>query len=165
MIIDKKGKLFGKINIIDLLLIIVLVAAIGIFGYKYISKDGGNAGGNGSVNGKAKVTFYTEEVSDFVVDGTINIGDPVIDVNTSTVMGTIVDVKIEKSHSYAADAEGKYILSEKPEHSAVTVVIESDGAQMVNGIKIGSNKYYIGHSMTITAGRAKMYLRVSDIEF
>ena len=39
MIIDKKGKLFGKINIIDLLLIIILVAAIGIFGYKYISKD------------------------------------------------------------------------------------------------------------------------------
>ena len=165
MIIDKKGKLFGKINIIDLLLVLVIVAAVGIFGYKYISGNNGAVGGGSGVNGKAKVTFYTEEVSDFVVDGTIEIGAPVIDVNTSTVMGTIVDFKIEESHSYASDAEGKFVLSEKPEHSAVTVVIESDGAQMVNGIKIGSNKYYIGHSMTITAGRAKMYLRISDIEF
>ena len=165
MIIDKKGKLFGKINIIDLLLIVVLVAAVGIFGYKFLFKGGNDAASGAGVNGKAKISFYTEEVSDFVLDGTINIGDPVIDVNTSTVMGTIVDVQIGESHSYAANSEGKFVLSEKPEHSSVTVVIESDGSQMVNGIKIGSNKYYIGHSMTITAGRAKMYLRISDIEF
>ena len=37
--IDKNGKVFGKINIIDLIVIVVLVLAIGVFGYVKISNS------------------------------------------------------------------------------------------------------------------------------
>ena len=36
MIIDKNGKVFGKINIIDLLVLIVLVAAIFVVGSRFL---------------------------------------------------------------------------------------------------------------------------------
>lgn len=44
-IVDEKGKLFGKLNIIDFLVIILLVAALALVGYKLLGNGGGGAGG------------------------------------------------------------------------------------------------------------------------
>lgn len=38
MIIDQKGRLFGKVNIIDFIITLVIVLAIGAMGYKVVSK-------------------------------------------------------------------------------------------------------------------------------
>lgn len=43
-IIDEKGKLFGKLNIIDLIAIILIVAVACLLGYKLMSNSGGFAG-------------------------------------------------------------------------------------------------------------------------
>ena len=43
-VIDKKGKLFGKLNIIDLLAILLIVAVLALIGYKLTSNSGGLAG-------------------------------------------------------------------------------------------------------------------------
>lgn len=40
-VIDKKGKLFGKLNIIDLLAILLIVAVLALIGYKLTSNSGG----------------------------------------------------------------------------------------------------------------------------
>lgn len=44
-IIDRKGKLFGKLNIIDLIAIILIVAVIALVGYKLVSAGGGSGTG------------------------------------------------------------------------------------------------------------------------
>ncbi|MFR6380261.1 MAG: DUF4330 family protein [Evtepia sp.] len=36
--IDKKGKLFGKLNIIDLLAILLIVAVLALIGYKLVQQ-------------------------------------------------------------------------------------------------------------------------------
>ena len=33
-VVDEKGKIFGKLNIIDLLVILLLIAAVALVGYK-----------------------------------------------------------------------------------------------------------------------------------
>ena len=44
-IIDRKGKLFGKLNIIDLIAIVLIVAVIALVGYKLVSSGGGSSTG------------------------------------------------------------------------------------------------------------------------
>ena len=37
--IDKNGKIGGKVSIIDLLIVIILVAALAFVGYRFLTKD------------------------------------------------------------------------------------------------------------------------------
>ena len=161
MIIDKKGKLFGKINVIDLLIIAVLILAAAIFGYKYLS------GGETvvSTSKPATITFYAEEVSDFVLDGTIKEGDMIYDVQEKSNIGTVKSVAYGDSVSYLSNSEGEWVKGSKPDYKSVTITCEAYGTEFPHGIVIADNNYYIGHSLTIAAGKAKIYLRVSNIEF
>lgn len=161
MIIDKKGKLFGKINVIDLIIVVVLIAAAGIFGYKYLS-------GNQMVASSevpATITFYAEEVSDFVLDGTIKEGDVVYDVQEKSNIGTVKSVTYGESVSYIETSDGRWVKTTKPDYQSVTITCEAYGTEFPNGIIIADNNYYIGHTFTIAAGKAKIHLRVFDIEF
>ena len=54
--IDKNGKLFGKINIIDLLIILVIVAAAAFFAVRYLG--GGGEDSVGSTKTTAEISFY-----------------------------------------------------------------------------------------------------------
>ncbi len=160
MIIDKNGKLFGKINIIDLIIVIALIAVVALAAYSFA--------GSGEVevsSGKAVIKFYAEEVTDFVLDGTINIGDPIIEVGTKNNMGTVTNVEIGDAVSYGEDSEGKWVQSSLPGHKSVLITAEVEGNEVPNGIEIKKAEYYIGHTMTIVAGKAKLYLRIYDLEF
>ena len=51
--IDEKGRLFGKLNIVDLLVILVVLVAVVVLGVKFLGKDGG-----GGINpGKTPVSY------------------------------------------------------------------------------------------------------------
>ncbi len=160
MLIDKKGKVFGKINIIDLLLIIAIVAAVGLAGYKFLLKSE-----DISSDKNAVIKFYAEEVSDFVLDDTIHEGDVCSDVQTRAILGTVASVDINDSVCYAANSDGQWVKSSKPDFKSVMITAETKGTKFDHGIIIDSNKYYIGHSFTLAAGGAKIWLRVYDIEF
>lgn len=168
MIIDKKGKLFGKINIIDLLIVIVLVAAVLLVGYKTVAPGlgiGDSAEGVNGQNAEVFIEFFAEEVPDFAVDGTINNGDKVIEVGTDTMMGEVVEVEIGDSISYASDDSGNWVAGSKPNYKSVRIKCKGTADYYEHGCKIKGAKYYIGHTMTIAAGKAKLYLKISDIEY
>lgn len=170
MIIDNKGKLFGKINVIDLLIVVVIVAAVALIAFKTVIPDGGTeTTQSGEVVKQEDVDvffeFYAEEVPEYVVDGTMKKGDKVTEVGTDNLMGEIVDFEIKDSVAYASDDEGKWVASPKPNYKSVRVRCKGKGDYYEHGCKIKGAKYYVGHTMTIAAGRAKLYLKISDIEY
>lgn len=61
-VIDRKGKLFGKLNIIDLLAILLIVAVLALVGYKLTSNSGGGLAGAG------QKVVYTVEVKNVDAD-------------------------------------------------------------------------------------------------
>ncbi|MBR5534157.1 MAG: DUF4330 domain-containing protein [Ruminiclostridium sp.] len=66
-IIDSKGKLFGKVNIIDLLVIIMIVAVVALLGTKLLNTSGDGLGGTGQkVVYTVKVDSVEEEVVQFI---------------------------------------------------------------------------------------------------
>ena len=54
-VVDEKGKLFGKLNIIDLLVIVLLLVAVVLVVFKVLAKDG-------AVGAQHTVLTYTVEV-------------------------------------------------------------------------------------------------------
>ena len=47
-VVDEKGKIFGRLNIIDLLVVLLLIAAVALVGYKATHRAE-NAGGGTTV--------------------------------------------------------------------------------------------------------------------
>ncbi|MFR3290073.1 MAG: DUF4330 domain-containing protein [Lachnospiraceae bacterium] len=61
--IDEKGRLFGKVNIVDLLIIIIILAAGAFLGMKLLGPDSAVANTQ-----KVRVTLYCEETPNYVAN-------------------------------------------------------------------------------------------------
>ena len=58
--IDEKGRLFGKVNIVDLLIVIIILAAAAFLGYKLLGPQSTAANTQ-----KVLVTLYCEETPNY----------------------------------------------------------------------------------------------------
>ncbi len=153
--IDKNGKVFGKINIIDLLVLLILVVAIAVVGVKFITP------GDTELQ-TLEMEFYTEEVNDWVAEK-INPGDVLYDGTYDLKLGTVVKAVQDEPMTWGLTQEGQYVLAPRDGYCSLTVIGEVQGVKTANGAEIDGNMYGVGHSMVLYAGDAKMYLRVSDI--
>ena len=59
--IDENGRLFGKVNIVDLLIVIIILAAAAFLGYKLLGPESTAANTQ-----KVLVTLYCEETPNYV---------------------------------------------------------------------------------------------------
>ncbi len=145
-------------NVIDVIIIVAVLAVIAVFGYSQLKGRVETASGK-----TIQMQFMSEDVSDFVVDQ-LQVGDTVVDDGTNSELGTVTDIQTEDSVLYAPDSEGKYVQTTKPDSKKVTITTEVKGTEYEHGAILGNTKYSVGHSMTIRAGKAKIYLRVYDIQ-
>ena len=77
-LVDEKGKLFGKLNIIDLLVILLLIAAVALIGWKVLNKDGASNAGRTILTYTVEVEGVDPEVYEGIktyVPGESGIGD------------------------------------------------------------------------------------------
>lgn len=167
MIMDNKGKLFGKVSIIDILIVVIILAGIvGGLGYKY-SKS--KTPGVFVKNDDIQITFYAEEVPDFVANA-IKPGaifkESIQDVTFGQVKNAS-DIKIDKPVSYAANQNGEIMRSNtKQGYVSLFVTVEGKGIYSENGITINSVPYYIGQNLTnLRLGASTIpYTKVYDIK-
>ncbi|MCX7711591.1 MAG: DUF4330 domain-containing protein [Clostridia bacterium] len=160
MIIDDRGRLFGKINIADIAFLLVVAIAIAGVGYKlkksktvtpFVKEDA------------VVIEVYHDEVPDFVVKAIKN-GDAAGDYERGTSFGKVVEVKSDKSRSYAQDSSGKYVTSSKDGLNAVTVKVEGSGIiNKTGGVSIGNIDYFIGRTIIFKAGNCVFQGRISNI--
>lgn len=140
--IDKKGKLFGKINIIDLLFLIILVVAVvgGISRFKdsAISVES---------TSKGRMTFLVDEVRMPTAEN-ITEGQELYSYDKGTYMGKIAG-KTVKPFEDAVEYEGQWVNAPVPDKYVVYVDVdvdikESDKAYVVGGeeIRVG-NEYRV----------------------
>lgn len=166
-IINEKGKLFGIINIIDLIVLIV-VAALIFAGTVFIKNGGFNPSGvsNDIFTGpqeKMIIKYYQEEVNDFVIEH-LEVGSPVYDDTGKNLMGTLIGFETAPSIYYTEDAKGNAIKSSKEDCKSLILITEVEGMRTQMGATVNGTVYSVGHSLILRAGDAKMYPRVYDIQ-
>ena len=160
MIIDSKGKLFGKVSVVDIVIVLIVVLAVAFVGYKYTRSGTSNALFNKTED--VQITFYAELVNDFTAAAIQN-GDPVLDYIQSTVIGHVSDVKTGKSILFGVDAKGQQVTTTREGYSSITITVDGKGILGSNGLTILGNTYDIGQTLTIKAGKTQMDIKVKDV--
>ena len=141
---EKKYKIFGKINVIDFFVIIILICAV-ILGVFIISgKLNNNSGHN------IRLTFTAKEVSDFVIE--------------KVDLGRCTNIEIADSFSSIVTDDGSWIIADKPDYSSIVLQSETVGQKLDNGVEIGGQNYFIGDFIVLRAGIAKIYIEITGIE-
>jgi hypothetical protein len=145
--INKEGKLFGKISIIDILVILAIaIAALSV----YIRFFAGNEKVKTSLS-HIEYTMKVREVRQGTVDALKNYLGPIYDETTKEYLGNIVDVSYEESTKGVELANGKIVASEIPNRYNALVTVSLDG-------KINDRGYYTQNNKAITAGSTYIFL-------
>lgn len=142
--IDSKGKFFGKINVVDLLIIVLLIFAIVATVYKF--KFSAHNDVNES-NIKIEYVLKVRDVRDYTVSS-IKKGDPIYDEESGDYLGVISGVEKEPAKEYIGRNDGKIFYSEKPERYDVYITVDSD-ARVIGGSYFANGKREINKFSSI----------------
>lgn len=153
----KKGMLFGKINIVDLFVILILLCALA-FGITLVSgmlrADGGSS---------FMITYSAEEVSDFVIEK-LEENCRMYDDTEKVELGRCESVETGDSLSSFVTDEGNWVIADKPDYSSLVLKASVRGKKLDNGVEIGGHDYHIGDFVVLHAGIAKVYIQITSIE-
>lgn len=153
---EQKKKI--KFNAVDAIIVIAILAVIAVFGYSQLKGTGDTSRGK-----EVQIKLMAEEVSDFVTEQ-MEIGDEVVDDGTNADLGTITDIELNDAVSYGVNSDGNYVQTSKPGYKQAIITTEVSGTEYAHGVILDGAKYSVGHSLTVRAGNAKIYLRVYDIQ-
>ncbi len=146
-----------KINIFDILIIVVLIAAV-FAGYKMLAKTGEDAAGAVS-----EVSF-TVEITNCENDlaSKIQTGDDIYDSVKGGYYGKVEMVETKQSTSVVSNAQnGKYELVEYPNRQNVYITIKGTPTSMTDAnIQFASQKVKVG---TVAYLKSKKYVGYGHI--
>jgi len=156
--IDDKGRLFGKVSIVDLFAIIVVGAVIAVVYF--------NVGASGRPQTSAEqavyITFFHPALEDFTV-GALEMDAPVINDTNDTFMGRVVGWEVGDSISFMTDIHGNEIATPHGYRSSVAIMARVYGRLTEGAVVLDGNIYSVGTEVVIWAGMAKTMLHISDI--
>jgi len=153
----KKYKLFGKIPIFDIVIVLMLVVAALVVGKVFMSSKTGQTVSTSNVN-TIRYTVEFQNVS-AMVDGVPDADEKVRDIETSTEIGKVISSQVRPySITTCNMVTGEPATTVQKDRQNIEVVIEatatvSDMGISVNGIRFGVGRT-LGLSMTSLSGSA-----------
>ena len=130
MIINKEGKFFGKISIVDIAVVLIIVLlAIGVY-----TRFSGNTKVVVSNGQKIKCTFVVKNLRQYSVNA-LKEGGAMYDKTSKELIGTITDVKAEPGRYNVNMIDGSYKEAIPEDRYNVYVTVEFNG-------KAGDSGYY-----------------------
>ena len=145
MFIDKEGKLFGKVSIIDIIVVLaIVVAAFGVY--------------NRFASANSKVETVTQNIEYTMIvkgvrQGTVDAlekGGQVFEATTKEYFGEIVGTDYVAAVDYEEMLNGEIKSVELPEKYDVTVTVRIDG-------KVNDSGYYTGSNAALNVGSRHVF--------
>lgn len=129
MLLDEKGRLFGRVSIVDLgVLLLVVMLLTGAY-YKFFMVDKSQ---NAAKFDTLEYKILVKEVRQQSVDA-IEVGADIYDVKTDSPMGKIVDKEVLPATDQLTKADGTMVIAEKPQRFDVLVTIQVPGVETKYG--------------------------------
>lgn len=156
--IDEKGRLFGKVNIVDLIIVLIIIAAGAFIGMKLFGPESTVANTE-----NVRITLFCEETPTFVADQ-LEAGSEAWDSENQVTLGKLVDWTLGDSQSAVTDANGNVVEIARSGYNSVKLIVEGTGVVSSRGVTIGGILYANGQSASVYFGDCKLFLDVADIE-
>lgn len=156
----KSWKLFGKLNIIDLLIIAAILVAVVVLGLRTLNNRAvTNAGQH------VRVTYYGfDKINDYVPQS-FQKGDPLIQYQTNIGMGELVDWSYEPAYELALDPDTGEV-AELPLLGQVFVhfTAECYGRLDRTGLTIENTTFVVGGNYYINVGPTRAGYQITSFE-
>ena len=171
MIMDKKGKLFGKVSIVDIFVILVIIIGIvGVFvtkvkldNEKLLSDDSKMLIKISAEKDKLEIKLKAKEVRDVTRDSII-VGDDVYLVANDKILGTVSRVESEPAMRDVVSDDGTVYTAPVPDRFDVTIVVDADGKRKDEGFYTDSNIHLLyGKEMEIKTSTIQTVPKVDEI--
>jgi hypothetical protein len=133
--IDNKGRLFGKISVVDIIILLAFVVAIAGFVYKFTSGDKTVTIVSDT---PFEVTVMVKNVRQYTVDGA-QVGDVVIEQHGSKI-GTISKVETKPAMDLAEYPDGSAKYVEVEGRYDLYITIDATGRIDDKGFSVGGNR-------------------------
>ncbi|WP_317367185.1 DUF4330 domain-containing protein [uncultured Tyzzerella sp.] len=162
-IVDEKGKLFGIVNVVDLLVAIVIIGVIAIVGIRLTSSSR-NAEGQSPLDGKKEiyVTLYGNSIVPEAID-TLKPGDKLVANNVFTD-AEIVSIDMEPAAYITTNYEGEAILAQHPIWKDITVVIKDTVNASSPILKAGNQEVRVNYNFILKTQQFEANCKVRNIE-
>ncbi len=142
---NKNGKIKGKFNIIDLLVIILIAAVVVGIAVRY----GSSVTTAVKSDEEFEYVVKVESVRMFTIDALEKKGK-VTDKKSTLDLGEITDVQYEQTKYQSTTADGRIIFAEQPERYTAYVTIRTRGKESDNSyITADSNELSVGRTTEI----------------
>ncbi len=147
--VDEKGKIFGKINIIDFFVIIVVVLLIfgAVYKFTTMNKSVGSTGSASSqtVNYNVKV----EKVRPVSLEN-VKEGDILFDKTSGNSIGKIIKVESEVAKDIVEMSDGSAVLGEVENRINLILTVEAEGI-------VNSKGTFVGKTYELLVGSKKKF--------
>lgn len=159
-LIDKDGRIFGKLNLVDagiILLLILAVAAVGlkIMKEKMIDRE----------KAVIEYTLYVEGVRQQSVDAINKVYKDITDAENDDALGEITEVRAEKAAKIVQKANGEYTKAYYPDKFDLYITLKTQGVVSKDGYFADSGKKLLyGDTIGINNGYSQMFGVVEDIK-
>jgi hypothetical protein len=161
MIIDSKGKLFGKVSIIDILILVVLI--VGIAGAAKFFQSKATL----PMLDKTEtytVGLYWEESPEFAVNS-VKSGDIARDLERGGVLGKVTDIQIDKAITFVETEDGRVVAGSKPGYVSYHITLEGTGSpDGFGGVVFNGADYQVGRQLIVKVGSAIFQGRIDRLE-
>lgn len=147
-IIDEKGRLLGKVNIIDLLLVLLVLGVIAGSLYKF---DLFNRFQPQQQEVTATVAIY--EVLDYTVEA-LQEGDLVLESVENAPIGRIVKKEVAKARKEVPNADGELVEAVSPNRYDIVLTLEGPLEVKGEDIYVGKKVIKIGSKLFVRAPKA-----------
>lgn len=161
MFINKEGKLFGKISIIDIFVaLILIVAAFGVY-TRFFTVNETVQVQEHQIEYKMKISW----VRDVTYEALLKKG-LIMDKEKESVIGEIVDVQAEEIFEEQKKSDGTLALVKVPERLNVIITVRGDGFMNDTGYFVGDadKRISVGSSFTIATKYAETSGTVVSVE-
>ena len=162
----KNGKLFGKLNIIDLLIILIVLAALVFVGLRYFRPEDSTLTANSATPEKVRLTFLAERGPILLWDqGDRQMGSHVTNYDNKDKLGVLTSYVPQEVYSLTLDpTTGEVVRIPSITECSVTFTADGEGYLSEEGLRINGTLYYIGASYVIWVGQLRISCRLADFE-
>jgi Tfp pilus assembly major pilin PilA len=163
--IDKKGKLFGLVNIVDLIVVLLIIAVVAAIGYKLFSSKL-NAQNGTTLTEDDQYCYVTVVASQVVpeIAEQLHEGDKLV-ANNAFTDAEIVSVKCEDADYVGVNSEGEAVQSKHPMWKDVTCVVKEKINPNSVILKVGDQEVRVGFKIILNTQVVETNSRIRDIEF
>src|SRR5680860_890561 len=138
-VLDDRGRLFGKVSVVDLFVLLLLVA-LALFAYARFA-------GTDTVEGPYELTLTVEKVRDATF-AQFEVGDTVTDEG-GTVLGHVASFSVTPTRTEVSTDDGRLVEQPSPVFSDVSVVVEGRTDLSSATIRVGSLRLAVGKVLTV----------------